>query len=216
MTASGKNIISPYSLGEEIANSITHGIGALLSVAGLVFLIILSVQRGSIWHIVSFSIFGLALIFMYLASTLYHSIPSKKAKKIFKIIDHSAIYVLIAGTYTPFLLISLRGTLGWVLFAVIWSLAIAGIIFKSFFIGKYSKASVAVYVLMGWLCIFAGKELFNALPLNGLLLLALGGLFYTFGVIFYAWKKLPYGHSIWHLFVLCGSVAHYFSIILYV
>ncbi|MFC2135387.1 hemolysin III family protein [Bacteroidota bacterium] len=205
--------IARYTLGEEIANSITHGMGVILSVAGLVVLVILAARQGSLVHIISFIIYGSSLIILYLASTLYHSIPQPSAKKIFKIIDHSAIYLLIAGTYTPFLMINLRSLMGWSLFIVIWGLAISGIVFKSVFISKFRKLSVAVYIFMGWLSVIAIKELYISLPLNGIILLALGGLFYTVGVVFYAWRKLPYSHSVWHLFVLCGSACHYFSIL---
>ncbi|OGU55651.1 MAG: hemolysin III [Ignavibacteria bacterium RBG_13_36_8] len=207
--------VSGYTLGEEIANSITHGLGVILSVAGLVVLIVFAVEKGSIWHFIGFSIFGASLIILYLASTLYHSIPHTSAKKIFKIIDHSAIFLLIAGTYTPFLLISLRDTLGWCLFGIVWSIAITGIVFKSIFITKFRKISVVVYIIMGWLSIVAIKELYHAIPLIGIILLALGGFFYTMGVIFYTSKKLPYNHAIWHMFVLCGSVCHYFSVLYY-
>ena len=202
-----------YTIGEEIANSITHGLGVFLSIAGLIILLILAARQGSVWHIISFSIYGSSLIILYLASTLYHSIPQTSAKKVFKIIDHSAIFLLIAGTYTPFLLISIKGFLGWTLFAVIWGLAVTGIVFKSLFITKFRKASVAVYIFMGWLSVFAIKELYNSIPINGLILLGLGGLFYTVGVIFYVWRKLPYNHTVWHLFVMCGSACHYFSIL---
>ncbi|MFC2082308.1 hemolysin III family protein [Bacteroidota bacterium] len=205
--------IARYTLGEEIANSITHGMGAVLSVVGLVVLLVLASQQGSLVHIISFIIYGSSLIILYLASTLYHSIPQPSAKKIFKIIDHSAIYLLIAGTYTPFLIINMRSVMGWSLFIVIWGLAISGIVFKSVFISKFRKLSVAVYIFMGWLSVIAIKELYISLPLNGIILLALGGLFYTVGVVFYAWRKLPYSHSVWHLFVLCGSACHYFSIL---
>lgn len=213
MRASETNIITPYSLGEEIANSITHGIGALLSMVGLAFLIIPAVRQGNVWHIVGFSVFGISLIILYLASTLYHSIANPTAKKVFKIIDHSAIFILIAGTYTPFLLINLRDSLGWGLFLVIWAMAIAGVVFKSIFIAKFRKLSVAVYVVMGWISILVVKELFQTVPITGMILLALGGFFYTTGVIFYVWKRLPYNHAVWHLFVLCGSVCHYFAVL---
>jgi len=213
MRDSETNIIPPYSLGEEIANSITHGIGALLSMVGLVFLIIPAVRQGNVWHIVGFSVFGISLIILYLASTLYHSIPNPTAKKVFKIIDHSAIFILIAGTYTPFLLINLRSSFGINLLVIIWGMAIAGVVFKSIFITKFRKLSVAVYVVMGWISIIAIKELFQTVPITGMLLLALGGFFYTAGVVFYVWKRLPYNHAVWHLFVLCGSVCHYFAVL---
>lgn len=206
----------PYTPGEEIANSVSHGIGAALSIAGLVILVYPAYQKGNIWQIVSFSIYGSSLVLLYLSSTLYHSFQNIRVKRILKIFDHSSIYFLIAGTYTPFLLISIRGTLAWVLAGVIWGLAIAGIIFKTLFIHKFKRLSVLVYILMGWLCVTASKEMLETIPAAGLIWLAAGGLSYTFGVIFYVWKKLPYGHMVWHLFVLGGSISHFISILLYV
>ena len=202
-----------YTVGEEIANSITHGIGTALSIAGLVILIIVAESYENIWHIVSFSIFGSTLIILYLTSTLYHSIQRPSGKKILKTMDHSAIFLLIAGTYTPFLLVSLRGVWGWSLFGVIWGLAVVGIVIKSVYISKFQKASVVIYILMGWLIIIAFRELLNHLHFTSLIFLIVGGLFYTTGVIFYVWRKLPYNHAIWHLFVLGGSIFHYFSVL---
>lgn len=206
---------SPYTLGEEIANSITHGIGAGLSMAGTAVLIVLAALYGDVWRIVSFSIYGTALIILYLASTLYHSFRNPRLKAAFKIIDHASIYLLIAGTYTPFLLVSLRGTWGWVLFGIIWSLAFSGIVFKIFYINRFRKLSVLVYIFMGWLCVIAFKPMLANVPFGGLIWLAVGGLLYTTGVIFYVWRKLKYTHAIWHLFVLGGSICHYFSILFY-
>ena len=205
-----------YTLGEEIANGVTHGIGALLSVAGLTVLVVLASIYGDVWRIVSFSLYGGSLVLLYLASTLYHTFQAPEAKRIFRIMDHSAIYLLIAGTYTPITLVTMRGPLGWTVFGGVWALAIIGIIFKTFFIGRYEKVATAAYVLMGWLCIIAIKEMFIAIPLNGMIWLLAGGGFYTFGVIFYVWHKLPYNHAIWHLFVLAGSICHFFAILLHV
>lgn len=205
--------IKQYTLGEEIANSLTHGLGAILSIVGLIVLIINAAVDGNSWHMVSFSIFGSTLIFLYVASTLYHSMPQPSTKLIFKRIDHSAIFLLIAGTYTPFTLIHLRGVWGWTIFTVIWVLAIAGIILKIFTVTRFRKLSVALYILMGWLCVIAFNEMINKIPSFSLILLIIGGLFYTSGVIFYMWKKLPYGHAIWHLFVLTGSAFHFFSVL---
>ncbi len=204
-----------YTVAEEIANSITHGIGTGLSVAGAAILIALAAKQGDVWRIVSFSIYGASLIILYLASTLYHSFRKPELKRIFKIIDHSAIYLLIAGTYTPFMLISLRGAWGWSLFGIIWGLAFLGILFKAFFIGRFKKLSLLVYLLMGWLCVIAFKQMLANVPHGGLVLLIAGGLFYTSGVIFYGWHKLKYNHAIWHLFVLGGSLCHYFAIFFY-
>jgi len=202
-----------YTIGEEIANSITHGLGALLSVAGLVILIILAAWKGDAWKMVSFIIYGLSLTVLYLSSTFYHSFRSPRLKKIFRFFDHSAIYLLIAGTYTPFLLIILRNTLGWTLFAILWGLALGGIIFKLFFIHKFRILSTIVYLLMGWLGVVAFKQLLIALPTTAIWLISAGGLSYTVGVIFYAWKKIPYGHAVWHLFVMAGSLLHYFAVL---
>ena len=202
-----------YRLGEEIANSITHGLGALLSAAGVAILIVAAVANGNSWHIVSFSIFGTTLVLLYLASTLYHSFSHLAVKKIFKVIDHSAIYLLIAGSYTPFLLVNLRGWWGWSLLAIIWACAIAGIVLKGVCIGRFHKTSVAIYVAMGWICIVAFKQFLIHVPYLSMLLLILGGLSYTVGIIFYAWQKMPYNHAVWHLFVLSGSVLHYLSVL---
>lgn len=204
--------VQKYTIGEEIANSITHGIGVALSITGLVMLIIFSASKGTVWHIVSNSIYGASLIALYLSSTLYHSIPKISVKKILKVIDHSAIFILIAGTYTPFLLTNLRGPWGWSLFGVIWGLALAGIIIKAFFIYKLKKLSIAIYISMGWLVMIAMKQIILHVPKISVIFLIVGGLFYTLGVIFYAWKKLPYGHAVWHLFVMGGSIFHYFAV----
>jgi len=204
------------TLGEEIANAITHGIGAGLSVAGLTLLVTLAtVRSGDVWHIVSFSIYGTTLVLLHLASTLYHSFQVPRVKLVFKIIDYGSIYLLIAGTYTPFLLISLRGVWGWALLGVIWGLAVAGIVARSLFIGRFRKLSVLTYVLMGWLCVIAFKEMLARIPFGGLILLVAGGIVYMLGIIFYAWKKLPYNHAIWHLFVMGGSICHYFAVLFY-
>lgn len=203
-------------IGEEIANSITHGIGAALSIAGLVVLIVSGVRYGDTWHVVSFAIYGSTLIILYTASTLYHSIQNVKVKQVFKILDHAAIYLLIAGTYTPFMLVNLRGGWGWSLFGVIWGLAILGVVFKSIFINKYEKLSLVIYLLMGWLCLLAVRQMIAEVPSGGLIWLLLGGVCYTLGIIFFKWEKLPYAHAVWHLFVLAGSICHYFSILFYV
>ncbi len=201
-----------YTLGEEIANSITHGIGTGLSIAGLTVLVIFAAIYGDIWRVVSFSIYGSTLVLLYLSSTLYHGLQHPKAKKVFQIFDHSAIYLLIAGTYTPFLLVSLRGAWGWTFLVVIWGLAFLGIGFKAIFIDYFQKLSALGYVLMGWLCVIAGNELLANLPQSSLVWLASGGVIYTIGIIFLAWRKLPYSHTIWHLFVLGGSICHFFAV----
>jgi hemolysin III len=202
-----------YTVGEEIANSITHGIGTILSIVGLVFLIVYAAMNGNAWHIVSFTIFGSTLFFLYLASTLYHSLPNPTVKMVFRRIDHSAIFLLIAGTYTPFTLIHMRGMWGWTIFGIIWTLAITGITLKIFTITRFKKLSLVLYILMGWLCVIAFNEMITKIPTPSLTLLMIGGFLYTSGVVFYIWKKLPYGHTIWHLFVLGGSTFHFFSVL---
>jgi len=207
---------APYSFREELLNSLTHGAGVLLSVAALVLLIVYSTSYGTASHVVSCTIFGVTLILLYSASTLYHSFRKPQAKSILKIIDHSCIYLLIAGTYTPFLLVTLRGVLGWTMFGVIWFLAISGVLFKIFFVHRFKIVSTIAYVLMGWIMIFAIKPLVDSMPSGGIVWLIAGGLAYTLGVVFYAWKKLPFNHAIWHLFVLAGSICHFFAIVFYV
>ncbi|MCB9431527.1 MAG: hemolysin III family protein [Ardenticatenaceae bacterium] len=205
-----------YTLSEEIANGITHGIGAMLSVAGLTVLVVLAAIYGDAWRIVSFSIYGASLVLLYTASTLYHAIQHPDAKRIFRIMDHAAIYLLIAGTYTPITLVNMRGPWGWSIFGFVWALAIIGIIFKTMYTGRYDKISTAAYVLMGWICLIGLKEMLVAIPPGGLVWLVAGGVCYTVGVIFYAWQKLPFNHAIWHLFVLGGSMCHFFAILFHV
>lgn len=207
-----------YTLGEEIAHSVTHGIGVLLSIAGLAVLVAFAALRGDAWHIVGCSIFGATLVLAYTASTVYHAIPGtfQRAKKVLRVLDHAAIYLLIAGTYTPFTLVNLRGPWGWTLFGVVWGMAVAGIVFKATLIGRLRVLSVAFYVVMGWLVLIAARPLGRAVGLGGLVLLIAGGVVYTLGVAFYAWKRLPYHHAIWHGFVLAGSTLHFFAVLFYV
>ncbi|ATP40095.1 hemolysin D [Solibacillus sp. R5-41] len=188
---------------EELWNAITHGFGFILSIPACVLLIIYAAQHGTAMHIVSYSIFGTTLILLFLMSTLLHSVPLRY-KRIFAILDHSCIYLLIAGTYTPFLLIAIGGTLGFVLLCIIWGLAIFGVVFKFLFIHRFERVSLLLYLVMGWLIIFAVKPIYAYLQWDGFLLLLAGGLFFTFGAIFYAWTRLPYNHAIWHLFVIMG------------
>lgn len=203
-----------YTRREEIANSVTHGIGAVLSVIGLVVLIILAAWQGDIWRIISAAIYGSSLILLYLASTLYHSLQHPRLKPLLRKFDHAAIYVLIAGTYTPFLLVSLRETsIGLAFFILVWGMAAAGIVWKMFFVGKLEIIATAIYVLMGWMCLFAFEQMVAAIPKTSLIMLIAGGVVYTLGVIFYAWQKLPYNHAIWHVFVLGGSICHFFAIV---
>jgi hemolysin III len=198
---------------EELGNTITHGIGLVLSLTGFVILLILAVTHGSAWHIVSCAIYGATLVCLYSASTLYHGIPSPRLKRALKIFDHSAIYLLIAGTYTPFLLVNLRGGWGWSLFGIVWGLALAGILLKFWFVDHFQILSTTVYLLMGWLAVIAVRPLLVMVPTAGLLWLLAGGLFYTIGVVFYAWKRIPYNHVIWHVFVMAGSTCHYFAVL---
>jgi hemolysin III len=205
-----------YSIREEIANSVSHGIGVCLSIAGLVVLVVLAASQGDVWRIVSFSIYGTSLILMFLGSTLYHSFSHPAIKHVLKIIDHSMIYLLIAGTYTPFMLVSLRGPWGWTLFGIIWGLALTGILLKIILIGKHRLLSTLTYLAMGWLCVIALKQMIASIPPAGMYWLVAGGLCYTIGAIFYSVRKIPFNHAIWHLFVLGGSICHYFSILFYV
>lgn len=201
------------STGEEIANAITHGIGALLAVAALVVLIVMAAIHGSVWHIVSFSIFGATLVLLYFASTLYHSLTHAKAKRVFHKFDHISIYLLIAGTYTPFCLTALRGWIGWTVLGVVWSCAILGAVLKAISVGKRIKLSTVLYILMGWVILVAIQPLYKAMPFNGFLFLIAGGISYTIGTIFFIRNQVKYNHSVWHVFVLGGSVLHFFSVL---
>ncbi len=208
--------IKYYSLGEEIANSITHGIGIVLAITALVILTAFAAIYGNVWHIVSVSIYGTTLILLYTASTLYHSIQHPRAKRILQVLDHSAIYLLIAGTYTPFTLVSLRGTLGWWLFGVVWGFAVLGTIFQSSLMKRWRAVSLVLYIGMGWAILVAIKPLIVSVATGGIVFLILGGLAYTTGILFYVWKKLKFHHAIWHLFVLTGSILHFFAVLFYV
>jgi hemolysin III len=205
-----------YSVGEEVAHAVTHGAGAVLSVAGLVVLLVRAANLGDAWIITSVAIFGCTLVLLYLASTLYHSVPVGRAKQLLQKIDHAAIYLLIAGTYTPFVLVTLRGAWGWSLFGVVWGLALAGVAFKFRFAGRFNALSTAVYIAMGWLVLVAIKPLIAVLPAPGLAWLVAGGLCYSLGTIFYLWERLPYHHAIWHLWVIGGSVCHWAAVFRYV
>ena len=204
-----------YTLGEEIVHSITHGIGAGLSVAGLTLLVVLAVLFGNVDQIVSFSIYGASLIILYMASTLYHSFQHPPVKRVFRVIDHACVFLLIAGTYTPFLLLGIRGAWRWTLLIIIWGLAILGVSLKILFPHRFHKLFVLMYILMGWLSVVMFKEMLANLPVGGVVWLAVGGVVYTVGVIFYALKKIPYMHAVWHVFVLGGSACHYFAVLLY-
>jgi hemolysin III len=205
-----------YTPREELANSLTHGLGAVLSVVGLVLLVFFSARYGDAWHVVSTAVFGTTLVLLYSSSTIYHSLRDERLKHVLQKFDHAAIFLLIAGTYTPFMLVTLRGPWGWSLFGVIWGLALAGVILKFWFAGRFRLASTLIYLGMGWLVMVAIKPLLAALPAGGLRLLIGGGLCYTGGAVFYLRKQLPYHHAIWHLFVLGGSACHWASVFFYV
>ncbi len=198
-----------YGKGQEIANSITHGFGALLSIIGLIILLYISIEKEDIWRIVSFAIYGATLIFLYVSSTLYHSVADKRKKYFFRIMDHIAIYLLIAGSYTPLTLILLRGPLGWIIFGVVWLIALVGIFMKIFFFSKTKILSMILYVIMGWLIVVATKSIISIFPNGMLYLMIVGGLCYSLGIIFYVISKIPYNHTIWHIFVLAGSLTHF-------
>ena len=204
----------PYTIKEEIWNCIIHGIGIGLSIAGLVILVVFSALHGNAWAVVSSSIFGASMIVLYSSSTIYHAVASEKWKKRLKKLDHISIFYLIAGTYTPFLLINLRGALGWTLFGIVWGLALIGTFLKLLTSGSGTKIwSISLYLSMGWMIIFASKSLFQNLSTLGAVFLVLGGAFYTLGIFFYIWKSKKYTHAVWHFFVLAGTIMHFFSVL---
>lgn len=211
-----EELITRYSANEERLNIWTHGIGLLLSIAGLPFLIIKAIDFPGFWKPASLYIFGLSMIVLYAASTFYHAAKKAKLRRRLNIFDHAAIYVLIAGTYTPFTLIVLDGVLGWVLFGLSWGFAFIGIVLKLFYTGRFDKLSTIMYVLMGWQIVFAIKPLMENLPSEGLRYLFAGGIFYTVGAVLYSIKKLPFNHAIFHVFVVLGTASHFFSILNYI
>ncbi len=205
-----------YTTIEEVFHALTHGLAAGLSVAGFVVMLILAVQKGDPWTLTGVITFGIALILLYLSSTLYHSFPQGKIKRFFQFMDHACIYVLIAGTYTPFLLVYMRGPWGWSLFASLWILTLLGFVFKMFFIGKWNRLATVVYILMGWIAIVAIKPAIQMIPMGALWLMLIGGVVYTAGTIFYLLDRMPFHHVIWHLFVMVGSLIHFICIYLYI
>lgn len=205
-----------YTVGEEICSAVSHGIGAGLSVAALVTMVVRAVHSGDMYAIVAAAIFGASLVILYTMSTLYHALTPDKAKKVFRIFDHATIFLLIAGTYTPYLLVIMRGTVGWVLLCILWALTAIGIVFDAIMLERFHKVEMVLYVAMGWCIVVASKTLIASLAPGGLALLLAGGVLYTIGIIFYSLKKVRYMHSVWHLFVLAGSILHYFSVYLYV
>lgn len=201
-----------YTLGEEIANGATHGIGILLSIAGLAVLVTLAALRSDAWAVVGAAIFGSTLILLYSTSTLYHSFRDETLKRFLRKCDHAAIFLLIAGSYTPFMLVNLRGAWGWSIFGVVWGLALVGIVLKFWFTGRFRLLSTLIYVGMGWLIVIAIKPMLASVTPVGMWLLLAGGLCYTGGAVFYLLKKMPYHHAVWHGFVMAGSICHYFAI----
>ncbi|GGD75214.1 PAQR family membrane homeostasis protein TrhA [Paenibacillus nasutitermitis] len=202
-----------YSRREEVANALTHGLGILLSVAALVVLIVFAALKGQASHVVSFTIYGTMMLLLYTCSTLLHSFPAGKVKDVFEKLDHACIYLFIAGTYTPILLHLVPGAKGWTFFGIIWGVAVCGVIFKSFFTSRFLFTSTILYLVMGWMIVFAWGPLKAHINPGGLQLLIIGGLLYSFGTIFYMWRSFPYHHAVWHLFVVGGSVFHFFAIL---
>ena len=205
-----------YWIWDEALSSATHGIGALLSIAGLILLILRALHEGSALRLVTFIIYGSILIIFYLMSTLFHSLYFTRAEKLFRIFDHASIYLLISGTYTPYCLVTIRGWLGWLILSVIWLMTVLGIVYKSIWIGHLQKLSTIIYVIMGWMCLIGGRALWNGLGRIGFGLLFLGGIVFTVGAVIYSFKSIPFGHVIWHLLVMVGTILMYFSIYLYV
>lgn len=211
-----KRRIGKYSVTEEKINIITHASGLVLSVVALVLLIMRALKYGDTLHLITFSVFGLSMILLYTASTFYHSAKDMPLRAKFQVFDHTSIYILIAGTYTPFTLVVLQGTLGWVLFGIIWSLALGGVILKLFFTGRFDLLLTIMYVVLGWIVVVALKPLIANLAIEGVILLFAGGIAYTLGAVIYAVKKIPSNHAIFHFFVLIGSLCHFLSIYFYV
>jgi hemolysin III len=203
------------TLGEEIANSISHGIGLVLAVVATPILIITTLRYGSAWNTIGVSVFGASMVTLYLASTLYHALTHDRAKRFFRMLDHSAIFLLIAGSYTPFTLGILRGPWGWTLLVLIWTLAAVGLTMKAVLRARYNWLSVILYLVMGWLVVIATPQVLRVMPLSGLAWLVAGGIAYTAGVAFYAAHHVRYAHFAWHLFVLAGTTCHFFAVLWY-
>lgn len=211
-----KKLIKYYSPIEEAINIYSHGIGIILGIIALFFLLIKAITQGNTWHIVSFSIYGVSVIILFVASTIYHASKQEVVRKKLKVFDHCAIYILIAGTYTPFCLVTLNGSVGWILFGIAWGLALVGILLKLFFTGKFEIISTLAYVFMGWIIVFAIDPLIENLSYAGLTWLLAGGISYTLGAILYAINKVKFNHAIFHVFVLIGSACHFVSVYYYV
>jgi hemolysin III len=204
------------TLAEEIANAVTHGLSAIAAVVGLVVLVVYAASEGDPWRVVTFSIFGACLVILYAASTCYHAVRPGPLKRTLRVLDHSAIYLLIAGSYTPFMLVCLRGPWGWSIICTVWALAIVGTVYKLLCLEKWPAFSVGLYIAMGWLAIVAIKPMLELMPGGALIWLVAGGVAYTVGVIFYVWERLPFNHAIWHGFVSAGSVCHFLAVLWYV
>ncbi len=211
-----RNALSQYTLAEESVHAVSHGAGVILSIVGLAWMLDVSIAASDPWRVIASCIYGASLIFLFLASTLYHSLHASPRRHVFKLLDHCAIYVLIAGSYTPFLLVSMRTNTGWWLFGAVWSMATAGILTKLWFRHRYPRLMLASYLLMGWLVVIASPQVAHAIGSNGMAWLIAGGLSYTVGAIFYAAKRLPYSHAIWHVFVLAGAICHFLAVIWHV
>lgn len=205
-----------YTGGEELAHALTHGFGLIASAVGLVLLVVFAAQHGTVSHVVGFAIFGVTLVLLYAASTLYHSVRGEDRKRLFQKLDHAAIFLLIAGTYTPLMLSGVGGAWGWTLLAIVWGLAVAGVVSQLFMAGRFRVATTLAYVVLGWLIVVAMKPLIASVPASTLWLLLAGGLSYTVGVVFYLWKRLRYHHAVWHAFVLGGSTCHYLAVLMLV
>lgn len=205
-----------FGVTEELANSLTHGAGLLLGIAALVLMVVFAAKKGSAIHVVACAVYGATLVLLYLASTLYHALPPGRAKRVFGILDHAAIFLLIAGTYTPFTLVTLRGGWGWGLFGAIWSLAIAGVVLEVVTRGRARRLQLLLYLVMGWAVLLAARPLLEGLERSGFVLLLLGGISYSLGVIFFVWRSLPFHHAVWHVFVLGGSICHFFVVFVHV
>lgn len=212
----GRQKLGSYSPGEEIAHSLTHGVGLAFGIVAQVILIIAAVRSDSTLVLVAATVYGSTLVLLYAASTLYHALPRGRTKHVFSILDHSGIFLLIAGTYTPFMLVTLRGPLGWSLFGAIWGCAILGIVIEAVWQGRMRRPQLALYLIMGWAALAAIKPLMGNLERGGVLLLFGGGLAYSSGVVFYAWRGFRYHHAVWHVFVLAGSALHVFAVLFYV
>ncbi|WP_404361794.1 hemolysin III family protein [Marinobacter sp.] len=201
-----------YSKTEERLNVLSHGLASVASIAGMIVLVVLASMEANAWKIVSFSVFGISMTLLFVFSTLYHSVKGERARQVFKMLDHCAIFLLIAGTYTPFLLVNMRGTTGWIMFGTIWGLALLGIILKLGFGHRLKALQMAIYLGMGWLIVLASRELVETVSTLGVWLVVAGGLTYTLGIVFYLIKQIPFNHAIWHLFVVGGSTCHFFAI----